>query len=272
MVVLITGARSGFGLRSARAIAQRGHRVYAGLRDPATGQALRDATEGLDVHPIALDVTDLPQVQSALSTIREREGRLDALVNNAGVALGGFLEQLDDDEVQRLFAVNVRGVHRVTREALPMLRASRGSVVMVSSMSGLSALPGLGAYASSKFALEGMAEAWRHELRPFGVRVSVVEPGPYRTDLLSRNRTVGRRVHDPESVYAPFVRRIDALSARVEARAGDADDVARAIADLVEHSDPALRHPMGPGSLPRRLIRRFLPFRLWERALARQLM
>lgn len=271
MVILITGARSGFGRGAAREIASRGHTVWAGLRDPATGAALAEATEGLDVRPLALDVTSPEQVAEAMARIERESGRLDGLVNNAGVALGGFLEQLDDDEMAHLFAVNVLGVHRTTRAALPLLRAARGSVVMVSSMSGLSALPGLGAYAASKFALEGMAEAWRHELAPFGVRVTLIEPGPYRTDILARNRAVGRHVHDPASPYAPFVRRVDALAEQVQARAADPAEVARAIADLLEAPSPALRHPMGPGSRLRRAARALLPFRWWERALQSRL-
>mgnify|MGYP000040921501 CR=1 FL=1 len=272
MVVLITGCRSGFGLLSAQELAERGHTVVAGLRDVTTAEALREATEGRDVHPVALDVTKPGEVASVIDRIERRHGRLDALVNNAGIGLGGFLEQVDDDEMQRLFDINVFGVHRLTRAALPLLRASRGSVVMVSSMSGQLALPALGAYAASKFALEGMSEAWRHELRPFGVRVTLVEPGPYKTDIFTRNRQEARRAREPASPYATYVARIDDELASVDRRAGDARDVARRIADIVEDPAPPLRHPMGPGSLLRRAVKRLAPWSMWERAIARRLM
>jgi len=272
MVVLVTGCRSGFGLLAAEELAERGHTVVAGLRDLSTADELRRRTEDRDVHPVALDVTDPEQVDEVIGQVVSAHGRLDGLVNNAGIALGGFLEQIDDDELRRLFEVNVFGVHRLTRAALPLLRASRGSVVMVSSMSGRLALPGLGAYAASKFALEGMSEALRHEVRPFGVRVTLVEPGPYKTDIFARNRNEARRARDPDSPYAPYVERFDAEMATVDQRAGDAHDVARRIADLLEDPAPALRHPMGPGSLLRRAVRRLAPFGLWEDAIRRRLM
>jgi len=272
MVVLITGCRSGFGLLAAQELAERGHTVVAGLRDLSTAGPLRAATAGRDVQPVQLDVTSREQVQQVIAEVRANHGRLDGLVNNAGIGLGGFLEQVDDDEMQRLFEINVFAVHRLTREALPLLRASRGSVVMVSSMSGQLALPALGAYAASKFALEGMSEAWRHELRPFGVRVTLVEPGPYKTDIFGRNRNEARRAREPSSPYATYVQRIDGELDAVDRRAGDARDVARRIADLLEHPDPPLRHPMGPGSLLRRATKRLAPFRWWEAAIRRRLM
>src|SRR5690606_6191985 len=138
--------------------------------------------------------------------------RLDALVNNAGVGLGGFQEQVETDELQRLFDVNVLSIHALTRLALPHLRASKGMVMNVSSMAGRQAMPGLGAYAASKFAVEGMTEALRHELRPFGVRVVLVEPGPYKTDIFERNRWMARATSEP-GPYSRFLRRLEEIVA-----------------------------------------------------------
>lgn len=273
-VVLTTGCRSGFGLATARTAARKGWTVYAGLRDLDTAGDLLAATRGLDVHPIQLDVTQDEQRLAAVSRITREQGRLDALVNNAGRGLGGFLELVEEDELRDLFEVNLFGAWSMTRACLPLLRQSdRSTVVMLSSTSGLTALPGLGAYSATKFALEGMAEAWRHELALFGIRVVLIEPGAYATEIFGRNRRVCRQAADP-GPYEPWVEGIvrifDDTAARI---ARDPQEVADAIVGCMVHPRPALRHPLGPGSALRNIVRRAVPFRLVEfvmqRALAR---
>lgn len=268
-VVLVTGCRSGFGLLTAVEAARRGHVVYAGLRDLDTAGELKAAAAGLPVHPLQLDVVDAAQREAAVARILDEQGRIDGLVNNAGIALGGFQEQLELDEVRRVLEVNVVSVWALTTLALPHLRASRGAVCNVSSVAGRIALPGLGLYAASKHALEGMTEALRHELRPFGVRVTLVEPGPYATDIMERNRAVCRRMHEPDSPYQPWVRRGEELEARVHERLGDPAQVATRIADLVEAPAPRLRHPLGFSATLRLLFRWLLPFSAWEAVVAR---
>jgi NAD(P)-dependent dehydrogenase (short-subunit alcohol dehydrogenase family) len=270
-VILITGCRSGFGLVTAVEAARRGHTVYAGLRELETAEALAQATAGQKVIPLQLDVTVPEQRESAVQRILSEQGRLDALVNNAGIAMGGFLEQVDEDELRRVFEVNVFGAFAMTKAVLPAMRAQRsGTVVMVSSMSGRMALPCLGAYASSKFALEGMSEAWRHELAPWGVRVVLLEPGAYATDIFGRNRHVARHAYDPDSPYAPWVHSLDDLFRRqVDKRKADPAEIGAAICDLIEHPNPALRHPMGPAARFRSLALKLAPFSLLERAVRR---
>src|SRR5262245_62016569 len=149
MVVLVTGCRSGFGLLLAEGAARRGHVVYAGLHDPTTGDELRRRTEGVTVHPLALDVTDAEPRREAIARILREQGRIDALVNNAGTPLGGFLEEVGEDELRRVFEVNFFGAWLLTREVLPAMREQqRGTIVMMSSRSGRSAFPALGTYAS----------------------------------------------------------------------------------------------------------------------------
>ncbi|MCK6521878.1 SDR family NAD(P)-dependent oxidoreductase [Myxococcota bacterium] len=271
MVLLITGCRSGFGLLTAVTAARAGHKVYAGLRDPNTADALREAAAGLPVTPIALDVVDAEQRQAAVAQILRDEGRLDGLVNNAGIALGGYLEQLEEDELRRVLEVNLISVWALTRLVLPTMRAQgRGHVINVSSISGLLALPGLGAYAASKFALEGMTEALRHELRPFGVQVCLVEPGPYKTDILGRNRTLGRNALDTTSPYAPYTRKAEALFDRIAAQgSGDPQDVADAIVALLHDPSPALRNVLGGSARVRAMMKRALPFGVLEWAIGR---
>lgn len=264
MIVLATGCRSGFGRLFAVSAARAGHTVYAGVRDPSKCPELALAARGLPVIPIALDVTNASQRDEAIARIVREQGGLDALVNNAGVGLGGFQEQVETDELQRLFDVNVFSIHALTRLALPHLRASNGIVINVSSMAGRQAMPGLGAYAASKFAVEGMTEALRHELRPFGVRVALVEPGPYKTDIFERNRWMARGEPGP---YAKFLGRLEEIVARTPM--GDPQEVADLMVRLLTDPRPRLRYPLGPGVRARLLARRTLPFEAVELLLAR---
>jgi NAD(P)-dependent dehydrogenase (short-subunit alcohol dehydrogenase family) len=266
-VVLVTGCGSGIGLAVAREAARAGHVVYAGLRDPASGLA----PEAGPV-PVALDVTRAADREAAVERVVRERGRLDVLVDNAGVALGGFLEQIEEDELRGVFDVNVFGAWAMARAALPHLRAARGLLVLMSSMSGRSALPGLGAYAASKFALEALGEVWRHELAPFGVRVVLVEPGAYRTEIFGRNRRLGRRVPDAASPYAPLVDRIDDLATRTVRRlARDPAEVARLVVSLFDVPRPRLRYPIGPGARLRSALLRLAPFSLVEAIVRRAL-
>jgi len=274
MVLLVTGCRSGFGLGIAVEAARRGHTVYAGLRDLGTRDELVARAGSTDVRPVQLDVTRPQEREAVVQRMLSEHGRIDGLVNNAGIALGGFLEQIDEDELRRVFDVNVFAAWALTRDVLPTLRQQQqGTVVMLSSASGLMALPGLGAYAASKFALEGMSEAWRHELAPFGIDVYLVEPGPYKTDIWGRNRTVTRHADDPDE--GPY----DAITERVESRmmaqvgkiVREPDEVIQRVVDLLEGPRRTLRHPMGPGVLQRR-IAKLLPFGVVERSVRKTLM
>jgi NAD(P)-dependent dehydrogenase (short-subunit alcohol dehydrogenase family) len=270
MIVLCTGCRTGFGKLIAVSAARAGHTVYAGVRDPNNAPELTEACRGLSVIPIALEVTNDAQRVAAVERIVREQGRLDALINNAGIALAGFQEQVAPDELQKLFDVNVFAVHALTRLCLPHLRSSRGMVINISSMAGRQALPGLGAYASSKFALEGMTEALRHELRPFGVRVVLVEPGPYRTEIFHTNRWNARETEKP-GPYTAFRNRIEKLLAGAERRMGNAQEVADLTVKLLREKRPRLRYPLGPGTGARLMAQRTLPFEVLERILGRMI-
>ncbi|MBT3217857.1 MAG: SDR family oxidoreductase [Proteobacteria bacterium] len=273
MVVLITGCRSGIGLFTAVEAARRGHRVYGGLRDLDTAQDLIDASKGLDVIPLQLDVTKAAERKLAIEQILAQEGRLDALVNNAGVALGGFMEQIEEDEFRRLFEVNLFGVWALTKEALPAMRRQGDAVILnVSSLSGRMALPGLGSYASAKFALEGMTEAWRHELKPFGIRVITVQPVAFRTDIFGRNRNLCRNAHLSGNAYEALTQRLDRTFDRiVKWQAGDPANAAHTIVDLLEKRRPRFRYALGADARIRAVILKFAPFGLVEAVLGRAL-
>ena len=265
MILLVTGARSGFGKLIAIEAARRGHTVYAGLRDVSTAEEqLLPEAGGLSLTPVQLDVTSEADRSAVVSRILAAHGRIDGLINNAGIALGGFLEQVEDDELRKVFEVNVFGLWALTRAVLPSMREQRsGSVVMVSSMSGRMALPGLGVYAGSKHALEGMSEAWHHELRHFGIRVTLVEPGAYATDIWNRNRHTSRNAHDPDSPYAELAAHLDKLVAGVVDRgARDPQEVADVICDLLDGKGGwTLRYPLGRDARLRLFLKRFAPER-----------
>ena len=192
--ILITGASTGFGRDAAERLARRGHRVFATMRDvngrnKDNREALEQiaASENIPLHVLELDVTDEASVQNAATAAFNRYGRLDVVINNAGFAGIGVTEAYTAEQFQQMFDVNVYGVVRVNRAVLPYMRQQRsGLLIHVSSGAGRVAVPGMGAYCASKFALEAIADAYRFELSPFGVDSVLVEPGIYRTPIFDR--------------------------------------------------------------------------------------
>jgi NAD(P)-dependent dehydrogenase (short-subunit alcohol dehydrogenase family) len=229
MNILVTGCSSGIGREAALALAARGHTVHAGVRDPSTGPSLRAAAEGLPgrLEPIALDVRVDASVSAAVATAIDGGGGLDALVNNAGVgAAPAAVEDTSPETLLALLDTNVAGVLRVTRAALPALRARRGRIVNVGSTSGRLARPFSGAYAASKFALEALTDALHWELRGLGVEVTLIEPGFVAT-AFARNRLPGRTASS--SPYAAHAARVAGVLSALQARPTAAEEVARAV-------------------------------------------
>ena len=193
-VVLITGASTGFGRNAAERLARRGHHVFATMRDIKGRNAEhRDALERLAVNEslrlrvLELDVTDDPSVQAAVQGALQDAGRLDVVINNAGVAGIGVTEAYTLEQVQQIFDVNFFSVVRVNRAVLPSMRQRRsGLLIHVSSGAGRVVVPGLGAYCASKFAMEALADAYRFELLPLGIDSVLVEPGIYNTPIFDR--------------------------------------------------------------------------------------
>jgi NAD(P)-dependent dehydrogenase (short-subunit alcohol dehydrogenase family) len=193
-VVLITGASTGFGRNAAERLARRGHRVFATMRDISGRNAEhRDALERLAVHEslplhvLELDVTDDQSVQQAVQAALQQAGRLDVVINNAGIAGIGVTEAYTLEQVQQIFDVNFFSVVRVNRAVLPSMRRQRsGLLIHVSSGAGRTVVPGFGAYCASKFAMEALADAYRFELLPLGIDSVLVEPGIYNTPIFDR--------------------------------------------------------------------------------------
>ncbi len=185
--VLITGTSSGFGFLTAKALLDQGLTVMAAMREP--GKSNAHAALALQehgtrtcgtLHLLSMDVADDNSVTTAVTTGLGVAGRIDVLVNNAGVGLGGFCEAVTTDQLRRLFEVNLFGVHRVTRAVLPAMRAvGKGLIINISSIMGRMVIPFAAVYTASKFALEGLSESWRYELGTFGIEVVIVEPGGF---------------------------------------------------------------------------------------------
>jgi NAD(P)-dependent dehydrogenase (short-subunit alcohol dehydrogenase family) len=256
-VILVTGASSGIGRACAMALAQRGHRVYGTSRAPR-------GTNG-DFTMLPMDVTDAATVQAAVQILLEREGRIDVVVNNAGIGYGGAVEDTAIGEAQATFETNFFGALRVCHAVLPAMRAQRsGTIINISSIGGMISLPFQGLYSASKYALEAMSEALRMEVKRFGVHVVLVEPGDTSTQFTAnRQNTQGA---DENPVYREVYR---GTLARIEAdeRNGAAPEtVARAVLRIVASSHPKVRYVVGPFHQKLAvLVKRLIPSGLFER-------
>jgi NAD(P)-dependent dehydrogenase (short-subunit alcohol dehydrogenase family) len=266
-VVLITGTSRGFGEAAAREIASRGNTVIATMRSPERDAA--KVVEGFEdrVHPLKLDVTDSAGCDAVVADTIRRFGRIDALVNNAGYGLYGPLEDFTEAEVRRQLDTNFVGQWRLARAAAPHMRAARrGKIVNVSSLSGQLPSHLMTFYAASKHAIEAMSEALAGELRPWGVEVTILEPGMYRSDWQTTNLDVCEAVRDGRSPYqAGVTRALENFRALARTRPGS-DAVAAALGDIIELEQPLpLRWPIGDDCV--RLIRerRTTPDEEWER-------
>jgi NAD(P)-dependent dehydrogenase (short-subunit alcohol dehydrogenase family) len=249
-VAVVTGASTGFGFETARLLAEAGHRVFGTMRDIAGRNAVNARKlAALGVTPVELDVTDQASVDRGAAAILAAAGRVDVLVNNAGSAHFGTTEAFTPESFELQFATNVGGPFRVSRAFLPGMRAQRsGLVVFVSSVVGRFVIPFTGVYTASKWALEGLAESFSYELRPFGVDVAIVEPGPYATNI--GNASIGPDDAERLASYGEVARTIEAIGAGLAASARDPIEVAEAIAALVALPAGArpLRTPMPKGS------------------------
>jgi NAD(P)-dependent dehydrogenase (short-subunit alcohol dehydrogenase family) len=269
-IALVTGASSGLGLLAAVELARVGFCVVATMRDLARRGAVEEAARsaGVEVHVCRLDVTDPSSIDGAVAHARALAPRLSVLVNNAGFTMDGFFEDLSDEDLRVQFDANVFGLAAVTRACLPAMRDHRyGRVINMSSISGRFAGPGYAAYCASKWAVEGLSEALRFELIPFGIHVVLIEPGGfYKTSILTRNRRLATRARDPASPYFRATQRMDTLIAQMSTRmVGDPTRVSRAIVEAATVRHPALRYQVGREALWKALRRRFLPARWNER-------
>jgi len=249
LVWMVTGASTGLGRAIARAVLDRGDRVVAAVRDPASIAELQSAYPDA-VLVVAVDVTDPVAVRDGVAAAVARWGRIDVLVNNAGRGLVGAVEELTDDELRALLETNVLGVLAVTRAVLPHMRAQgSGHVVQMSSVGGVVANPGHGAYNAAKFAVEGLSEALAGEVAPFGIRVTIVEPGPFRTDFAGRSMSAAAPLADYAGTPAAALR--ESMAAQDGQQPGDPALAATVILQWVDDPTAPLRLPLGERAVSR---------------------
>ena len=251
-VALVTGASSGFGQATAALLAVQGFLVFGTSRAPAHNEA-----SSFELLP--LDVRSETSVQACIQTILGRTGRIDLLVNNAGYAQGGALEENSLEDARAQFDTNVFGLLRMLKAVLPAMRQQGGGqIITVSSLLGVVAMPYLGLYASSKFALEGMIEALQDEVRPFHIRVSLVEPTFFRTNFDAQPPATPLAAYESaRQSMMQFVRQA------VEQGPGP-EQVARRIVQLATSSVPPLRSSVGPRAGLLVALRHWLPQRIFE--------
>ncbi|MDX1631498.1 MAG: SDR family oxidoreductase [Thermoanaerobaculia bacterium] len=257
--VLITGSSSGIGEATARRFLQEGWNVAATMRRP--GEAPKWMwSEG--IVPLRLDVTEEDTIRDAFDECRDRFGGLEAVVNNAGYPLVGPFEETPPEKIRRQFDTNVFGLMAVTRQAVPIFREQRdGVIVQVASMGGRLTFPLYSAYHATKWAVEGFSESLQYELRPFGIRVRIVEPGPIKTDFYERSMDrVGRGENDDP--YREFVERAMPTMQEAGEEGAPPEKVAETIVRAATDSGWKMRYPVN--AAPILALRRLLPDRLFQ--------
>ncbi|MDQ1146386.1 NAD(P)-dependent dehydrogenase (short-subunit alcohol dehydrogenase family) [Bacillus sp. SORGH_AS 510] len=274
-IAIVTGASSGFGLLTTLELAKAGFQVIATMRNKAKADELLNQAQRLTIQSNLiiheLDVTSGSSVERLAALIKSI-GRVDVLVNNAGFAGAGFVEEITMEEYRKQFDTNFFGVIAVTKTVIPfMRRQKKGKIINVSSISRRIAFPGLSPYVASKHALEGWSESLRLELSPFGISVALIEPGSYKTSIWTTGKQVTTLSLQTDSPYFNYMKRIEDYISSGEGQFGNPKDVAEKIARIALDERPNLRYPIGKGVRPTLMLRKFIPWKLWEKLFIKRL-
>lgn len=246
-IIFITGVSSGFGRALAQEALTAGHRVVGTVRSVQARQAF-EALDPARALGYLLDVTDIAAIGTVVSDVEARIGPIDVLVNNAGYGHEGVMEELSLDDMRRQFDVNVFGPVAIMKAILPHMRARRrGHIMNITSMGGFITLPGIAYYCGSKFALEGISEALGKEVKPFGIAVTAVAPGSFRTDWAGRSMVrAARSIADYDALFDPIRQ---AREAKSGAQLGDPVKAARAMLAAIESDTPPAHLLLGSDAL-----------------------
>jgi NAD(P)-dependent dehydrogenase (short-subunit alcohol dehydrogenase family) len=270
-IALVTGASSGFGLLTSIELTKAGFRVVATMRDlgrrERLDQAVVAAVVAAQVDVRALDVTKFETLQSFVDGVVRDYGGLDVLVNNAGFAVAGFAEDIKLDELRLQFEANFFGAVAMTKAALPTMRRQRsGHIIQVSSIVGLHGAVTVSSYSASKHALEGWSESLRMEVHSLGIRVVLVEPGSFQTDIWTRGAVMGEHVTKPTSLN--FQRSLRMRSVIEKLPKADPIVVARLIVAIAQNPNPRLRYLVGRDAKIQLAMKRILPWKWHEKVIA----
>lgn len=267
-IILITGCSSGFGLATAAHLASKGHRVIASMRNLTKQGSLQSELNKKNAAAdiIQLDVTNQKSLENTFDYIEHKYGYLDVLVNNAGYGIGGFFEDLTEEEIRQQMETNFFGVQNVTRKTIPLMRQrKKGKIINISSVSGFSGSPAFGAYAASKWALEGFSESLHYELKLFGIDVHLIEPGTYKTNIFADNARYAKNFDNPSS---PYYEVSQALKKRVMEHVNDCYkdvyEIGELIEKLINSSSASFRNIPDLESQIHYLLRKCLPFTFYS--------
>jgi NAD(P)-dependent dehydrogenase (short-subunit alcohol dehydrogenase family) len=246
-VAIVTGCSSGIGHEISLILARNGFTTYATMRNLQKGSDLKSIAEDekLPLHFAQLDVTDENSVKKAIQTIHDEAGRIDILVNNAGYGLTGAFEDLSLDEIKTQYETNVFGLIRTTQSVLPIMRKQRsGLIVNISSGAGRFGFPTGSAYVSTKFAVEGLTESMSYELEPFGIKVTLIEPGVIKTNFFNSS-VLAKKSQDPNSPYATLMKGMEDSVDKMMENASTPQYVAEVVLHAVTNENPKLRYLAG---------------------------
>ncbi|HDR7979642.1 TPA: SDR family oxidoreductase [Bacillus cereus] len=267
-IAIITGASSGFGLLTTLELAKKDYLVIATMRNlEKQVNLLSQATQFNLLQNIIiqqLDVTDQNSIHN-FQLFLKNINRVDLLINNAGYANGGFVEEIPVEEYRKQFETNLFGAISITQLVLPYMREQKsGKIINISSISGQVGFPGLSPYVSSKYALEGWSESLRLEGKPFGIDVALIEPGSYNTNIWEVGKQLATNQSDTSSPYKEYMGKIQKHINSGSDTFGNPIDVANKIVEIAESKRTNLRYPIGKGVKFMILAKKILPWRLWE--------
>src|SRR5271157_608511 len=273
-VMVITGSSSGIGLLTAIEFTQNGYRVVATMRDLGRSSPLEEAAQKAGVRARLdlrrLDVTEFDSIGRVVDAIARDHGRIDVLVNNAGFSVAGFGEDLSLTDYRYQFETNFFATVAMSKAALPVMRRQKsGHIIQVGSVAGRVATPLLSAYCSSKHALEGFSESLRIETHSLGIRVVLVEPGAFDTDIWTRNVTVAAGALDPNSPNKDRSQRFTEFVKQSAKHRRDASEVARLILRIAKDPNHKLRYLIGTDAKMQVWLKRLMPWRRYERMVAK---
>ena len=273
-IAVVTGSSSGIGLLTAVELAQNGYRVVATMRNLANSGQLEEAAQKAGVRDRLdlrrLDITEFDSLPAAVEAIVRDHGRIDVLVNNAGFSVAGFAEDMTLAELRHQFETNFFGNVAMTKAVLPVMRAQKsGHIITVTSVAGRLGQPMLSAYSASKYALEGWSESLRIETHSLGIRVSLVEPGAYDTDIWERNVVIAKGSLDPASPNKERSQRFAEFVKSSAKHRRDAREVAKLIVRIAQNPNPKLRYLIGGDAKVQVWLKRIVPWRRYERIVAK---
>lgn len=267
-IAVITGASSGFGLLTTLELAKKNYLVIATMRNLEKQVDLISQATKLNLQQNIkvqqLDVTDQSSIHNFQLFLKDMN-RVDLLINNAGYATGGFVEEIPVEEYRKQFETNLFGAISITQLVLPYMRKQKsGKIINISSISGQVGFPGLSPYVSSKYALEGWSESLRLEVKPFGIDVALLEPGSYNTNIWEVGKQLAENQSDTTPPYKEYMDKIQKHINNGNDTLGNPMDVANKIVEIAEARRTTLRYPIGKGVKFMIFAKKVLPWRLWE--------